>query len=422
MEALQAAAQLGLQNGRFKVAEDAADRILALTPEDSNAMLVLGLLRIVGHRTADALAYADKILAKDPANEPANILRARALYLSGKPDDALKQILAVVPVSGPTEGESMTLLELYRERGDSAKMLEQFAYLRKLKPEDFALHADEANLRYKLGDVTLARPLTGRTFLRAGDNLAEGRIAIALLREYDRTPFTDDQLKTLSTQATMTGLVELARFYLDTAQPEKLPLLLGTSSNNDAKALLARAAIARGQQKTGLDLANAVLAQDKTHCDALLARGEFEFQSKRFDAAIRDAGQAQAQCPRIVGGWLILARSYSAKGDAFGARHAFEQATSVNPQDSTLAGAFANWLIERKEGQRAVSTVHRLVRASPALLSGWRLYRDVCSKIGDSACLAEANRGLADAQKILGTDPPKGERPPAGLFGRMRKI
>jgi tetratricopeptide (TPR) repeat protein len=422
MEALQAAAQLGLQNGRFRVAEDAADRILALTPDDPNAMLVLGLLRMVTHRNDEALDYADRILAKDPANEPANILRARALYLSGKPDEAMAQILKVVPVTGPTEGESLTLLELYRERGDSGKMLEQFAYLRKLRPDDFALHADEANLLYKLGNVAAARSLAGRTFLRAGNNLSQGRIAIALLREYDRTPFTDDQLRTLASQATTVGLVELARFYLDTGQPEKLTLLFGNGNSNDGKALLSRAAVAQGQQKTGLALAESVLAKDKTQCDALLARAEFWLQVKQADAALRDAAQAQVQCPRIVGGWLIQARGYMAKNDVFGVRHTFEQATTANPQDSMLTGAFANWLVDRKEGQRGASAVHRLVRASPASLSAWRLYRDICTKIGDKSCLAEANRGFNDALKILGTDPPKGERPPAGLFGRMRKL
>jgi tetratricopeptide (TPR) repeat protein len=422
MEALQAAAQLGLQAGRFQVAEDAADRILAINPEDSNALLVLGLLRIVGHRHDKALEYADRILAKNPAHEPANILKARALYISGKPEDALSQILKVVPVTGPTEGESMTLLELYRERGEAGKMLEQFAYLRKLRPNDFALRADEANLRYKLGDMAAARALTGQALLRTGADDAEAVTSVALLREYDRNPFNDMQLKTLAEKAPIHSLIELSRYFLDIGQPDKVAILLGTRQSDDARALLARAAITQGNQKTGLALADGVLSKDKTQCDAMLARAEFHLQTRQFDTAIRNAQEAQAQCPRITAGWLILSRAYIAKNDAPGTRQVFEQAVGILPQDHMISQAFARWLIGQKQGQRAASEIHRLTRASPALLSAWTLYQDTCKEIGDSMCLSDANRGMAEGRRNLGIDPPKGERPPAGLFGRMRRI
>jgi tetratricopeptide (TPR) repeat protein len=421
-EALQAAAQLGLQVGRFQVAEDAADRILAISPEDSNALLVLGLLRIVGHRNDQAMEYADRILVKNPSNEPANILKARALFISGKPDEALSHILKVVPVTGPTEGESMTLLELYRERGEAAKMLQQFEFLRKLRPNDFTLRVDEANLRYKLGDLAPARALTGQALLRAGDERSEAASAVALLREYDRSPFNDEQLKTLAEKASLNSLVELARYYLDNGQPAKVATLFGTKQSDDVRALLARTAIAQGNQKTGLALAEEVLSRDKTQCDAKLARAEFNLQTRRMDAAIRDAQEAQSQCPRIAAGWLILARSYIAKGDAPGTRQVFDQAVGILPQDRMISEAFARWLIGQKQGQRAASEGHRLVRAVPALLSGWTMYHDICQTIADSMCLSEANRGLTEAKGNLGIDPPKGERPPAGLFGRMRRI
>jgi tetratricopeptide (TPR) repeat protein len=422
MEALQAAAQLGLQVGRFQVAEDAADRILAINPEDTNALLVLGLLRIVGHRNDKALEYADRILAKNPSHEPANILRTRALFISGKPDEALSHILKVVPVTGPTEGESMTLLELYRERGEAAKMLQQFEYLRKLRPNDFALRVDEANLRYKLGETEPARALTGQALLRANDELAEAVAPVALLREYDRNPFNDEQLKTLASKANMNSLVELSRYYLDIGQPEKVTILLGAKQGSDAQALLARTAIAQGNQKTGLAQAETVLSRDKTQCDAKLARAEFYMQTKQIDAAIRDAQEAQAQCPRISAGWLILARGYIAKGDKSGTRQIFDQAVGVLPQDRVISEAFARWLIGQKHEQRAASEVHRLVRSAPALVSGWTMYQEICKAIRDSMCLSEANRGLADSKRNLGIDPPKGERPPAGLFGRMRRL
>ncbi len=84
MEALQAVSQLGLQTGNLRESLAATEAILSLEPDDPNALLVRGLHAIVRNRFDDAVGYADKILARDSANEGGAILKARALFRKGE--------------------------------------------------------------------------------------------------------------------------------------------------------------------------------------------------------------------------------------------------------------------------------------------------------------------------------------------------
>jgi hypothetical protein len=60
----------------------------------------------------------------------------------------------------------------------------------------------------------------------------------------------------------------------------------------------------------------------------------------------------------------------------------------------------------------------RLTRYAPALLSGWRLYGDLCRRF-DAGCTGEAVDGLTTARAMFGVDPAPGTTAPNGLFGRL---
>ncbi len=422
VEALQGVAQFGLQTGHLREAQDAADRILALNPGDQNGLVTTGLLQVVQKRTAQAIQTADKILAADPGSEGGTILKARSLFIQGQNKEAMEVVAKARSISGPSEGLSMTLLELYRETGNSAGMLEEFAQLRKFRPKDLDLRLDEANLLYKLGQTGDARNLLYATAQSPQIYADQARKMAEIIREYDVAPFTDAQMGSLAAKAPSEMKNELARFYLDMGQPEKLDVLLSGGSSIDSRALKARAAVAFNQNDQALAVANAVLEKDKTQCDAMLARSEAYLKQGKTEPAIIDAQSAQSQCPQILAGWMALARSYQARQSPTEVRRVFEQAIRKNPQNTYLSANFVGWLMSRNESGRALSVAQRLVRMAPALDSGWALYGKTCAAISGSGCEGEANAGLAAAKRILGRDLAPGEKPPNGLFGRLRRL
>jgi predicted Zn-dependent protease len=135
-------------------------------------------------------------------------------------------------------------------------------------------------------------------------------------------------------------------------------------------------------------------------------------------AALRDAQQAASECPNDVNGWLNAARAYNALERASGVERVYRQALDSNPQDLRVVRAYADWLLRNERKREAVAIVRRLTRNSPASLSAWRYYEQVC-RSAEESCAAEAARGLVDAQTRFGVDLEPGTLAPNGLFGRF---
>ena len=165
-------------------------------------------------------------------------------------------------------------------------------------------------------------------------------------------------------------------------------------------------------------MASAILTRDKTDCDALLAAAGSALKRRMPDEGLRYAEQASSECPSQEDAWMLAANAYSALGRDNGASRVYGQALDANKQSAQLTAAYTQWLLSRRKTREAVAIARRLTQYAPALLSGWRLYEDLCRKF-DQSCVADAETGLATAQTLLGVDLAPGEPPPNGLLGRF---
>ena len=422
-EALQAVAQLGVQTGHVSDAEDAITRMLTRDPRDTGALMSRGLLELFRGRTDTSLATAERILEISPGSEVGKVLKARALLLLGKPQEALA---IVQPPAGvePSSGMVMMQLEIAREQGDAAKMASAFDQLRRLKPNDLDLDLvlDEADLRYKTADLPGARRLVA-TALRSS-KLTPGwaNRFTALLLEYDPDPFGDADLNAIGRGASKPAIEALQQFYLAIGKPARAQILQSASAGRVAlPGLQARIAAMAGRDQVALQAAESILAKDSSDCDALLARAEANLHLRNVDAAVLAAQTAQGQCPNNVGGWVLLARAYDAKADAMAVRRVFEQGITANPRQSYLPSRYAAWLLAHRDGGRAEGVAKALTRVAPSLNSGWALYRQMAATLQDSAGVAQADEGAARARRFFGVDLPPGDPPAHGaLFARLK--
>ncbi len=161
-----------------------------------------------------------------------------------------------------------------------------------------------------------------------------------------------------------------------------------------------------------------MLGQDTTDCDALIAASEATASGPSAADSVRYGAQAAAECPTQASTWLASAQAYQALGRTSGASRVYVQALDANKQSSELTEAYAQWLVSTGRSREAVAITRRLTRYAPALLSGWRLYGDLCRRFSPS-CVEEASQGLANAGNLYGVDLPPGSTPPNGLFGRL---
>jgi len=419
VEALQAVSQLGYIVGARDEADKAASRLLVVQPGDPNGLLIRGLVSLGQQRYDSAEEYANRILGTNPTDVRGLILKARILYGKG---DAEKAAAILAPVAGAQSlPVTQTLLELHRAQGDAAGMLRDFAALAQIRPGNVRQRIDEANLRYKTADQAGARAVIRQVIAR-GDVTAEDMPRIlSLFQQYDPDPFpmsTAAEAPRFGTDWARRGVV---RHFLDAGNAAKALALLGSADSSDDRGLRARGLAMQGQTAQAGALVDAVLADDKTQCDALLARAWSNRLSGKARKAIIDAQQAVAECPGEPGGYFELARAFQAAGDKEGEFRTFDSALEALPQDAVLTKAYYDRAMGAGEVARAASVARRSTRLAPSMVLGWTLLGDACRRQADAVCLEQAAAGLKAATRAYGLDPLPGEPPSSELFGSLEK-
>src|SRR3546814_8316616 len=76
---------------------------------------------------------------------------------------------------------------------------------------------------------------------------------------------------------------------------------------------------------------------------------------------------------------------------------------SVNSQNPDMSRAYVAWLTAYRQEREALAVARRLTHQAPALLGGWRLYRDTCARQKQD-CLGTAQAGLKNASTLYGID------------------
>lgn len=419
-EALQAIARLGLVLGYKAEARDAADRLLVLQPADPDALFVSGLLALDARKPDEAADFARRILQRNPSDERGLIVKARTQYFTGDSDAALATLKERPAAGPPGEATVLTLLELHRARSEAAGMLEQFARLRVLKPADPRLRVDEANLLYKVGEMTRARVLL-RDVMTAPVVPTDVRTRVlALWGAYDTStdaleapnvvPMRDDNARRA-----------VARHLLVSDSPRKAREILGTARSLADKGLEARIAIAEGRTAEGLSAARKILADDKTQCDALLASASAQISARDQTGAVIAAQRAVAECPDDPGAYLHLAASHRAQKNTSAEFRALDAGLTAMPHDLTIATAYFNRAAETGDPALALGVARRMTRAAPAVSDGWSMLARACALVRDDACARQAQAGLAKSKTNYVLDPLPGELRTGSVLGRLQQ-
>lgn len=417
-EALLAVAQIGLGVGEARRSREAIETILSMAPGQPDALLLKGIHALNRKDYPGALALADQLLANDQNDRRGIVLKARALSLTDRRDEALALLRHTAETIGNDELISIALLENARDEGDVPVMLEQFALLRQARSQSIDLAMDEANVRYKSGDTDGAREL-GADILRRFGNNSEAMLRIrSVWQEYDPDPLSPRERSQLAGNGALNARLAAARHYLAQGKPEIALALV--ESLQDARAMGLKARIAVAADAPGsIETVARVLSQDKTNCDALAAAAEWNLAQRRPAAAIEPAQKAAADCRDSNDGYLLLSRAYSRLDRAAGAERVYREGLSAHPDDYALTASYAAWLIRAGRHDAAEAIADRLTDRAPQRLSSWRLLEKTCSETGNRSCAATARRGIEAARKDFSIDLPPGERASNPLLGQQ---
>jgi len=417
-EALQGVSQFGLSTGHLQESLEATKRILLLAPDQPDALLTRGIHSLIRRRFDEAIGFADKILANNPANENAIILKARAQFLRGDTKQALETVSAAASGKSETAGVALTKLELSRELRRPQEMKAEFAKLRSLRPADQALRLDEANLHFKLGERAQAQQLVAEVL---GNPRAQGETidqAILLWVDYGARDAPISGLRRIAASGPTAARRATTRFLIEADLLDLAETVLTSLTGDDRVALAAREAARKGNYAQALVSADMVLKRDSTQCDALVANSSANAGLGRWTAALQSGQRAAAECPEEVAAWLSAADAYKGLGQPSGAERVYSQAFQAHPQDVRVVRSYADWLMEQKRPREAVAIARRLTRDAPASLAGWAYYGDLCRK-SQQDCEVGARSGFQEAETRFGIDLRIGSPAPNSLFGRF---
>jgi tetratricopeptide (TPR) repeat protein len=421
-EALSGVAQTGLSSGHLSEADAAADKILALDPNQTATLLVKGIVSMVRNDLDGAIAFSDRILKIKPQDVGATILKARALALRGDRDAALALIRERTSQVGESGELVMALAELQRFGGTPDDFIASLQRIRQLVPGNRDYRFDLVDTLYRTGRADAAR--NEATELAAEPTLTAGEAArlLRLFYAYDRQGLTVDQIDGVATKASVDTRLALARFFIATGRADAAITLLkpvATGWSSDIQSLYARAIGAAGNGAAARTVADDILERDPDNGDALLIRAGDALAHGDPATAIVGYQRVIRDYPQWEEGYLGLARAYAASDKASGVRRAFEDGRKALPQSLPLARAYTATLLHMGDNSHALTVARRFALDSLALGAAWTLYGDICTKTGDSDCRAEVADGTQRARTRYGLDPAPGTPPPIALIGRL---
>jgi predicted Zn-dependent protease len=186
--------------GKLDVAEKKLRQILAEGGARSYVHNNLGIVHQQRGEHAAAIAQFRAASGLNPNFAPPRILWGASLLALGRPAEAARQLERAVRLAPKEPMAREQLARAYELTGNSAGMIEQYAALRELVPEEpeYSYQLGNAYLKYAgwcYGQIVKHHPQSGRRFQALGEGLRiQGRGEQAI-RAYERAAQADPGLR-----------------------------------------------------------------------------------------------------------------------------------------------------------------------------------------------------------------------------------
>ena len=316
-------------------------RAADLLPDDVSLQLTAGSYLLAARRVSDALARADAVLAQDPKNIEAHILRGNALGGLDRLEDALAEIEEALRLN-PARGATYTHLGLVESaRGQSDAAEAAFNRAVELEPANVGSHLALANFYWAAGRLSDAeRTLEAASVLDPDDQGTNRALAVFAMAT-GRVDQAEKYLKRIADLSKApSAIFALAEYYIATRRSTQAITLLEPLATiprvSGAKQRLARAYAAAGHVGAAHTLIGEILAASPNDADMLLLRAQMLLDDKRSEEAVGILKRAIEADPKAIGAHYTLGKVYAATGDIQGADAAFREVLRQNPAASVV--------------------------------------------------------------------------------------
>lgn len=380
-----------------KLAEAAQELVVATTavPGFAPALLMQARLAIAVGKFSDADALVDQVLARDPKDASAWLLKGdlHVERLRGL-DQAIEAYLKVISIDKRSVPAYSALIKAYIFKNDQAAADSSFAALRKAWPNHPHTRIAEARIALMKKNLPRAREL---------------------LQVIVKGNSSDAQLLTLA------GVVEARMDSLIAAEK-----LLTRAVSLEPEAGAARRALAEVYSRMGLparavEVLKPMLERKDADAGALALAAQAYMQQGDYARAEANYLRAAMAFPQDAELKTALALIQFAKGDPAAGLSQLER-VSADDQGSVADLALISTLMQRGDSAQALQAVERLLKKQPSKPLGYDLRGRIQRKIGDDAAARASfeaalthDRRYFQAASVLGAMDVEEGRPEAAL-------
>lgn len=256
-------------------------RAADLLPDNIEAQVKAGTFLLLAGQSEDAKTRADKVLAKDPKNTQAQVLRANALAGLKDLDGAIREVSEAIEMDPKQASTYSNLGALQLAAGKQVEAEAAFKKAVEMNGKDVAAQLALGNFYWATGRPQDAEAAFKQaSALEPGNELASRALATFYITS-NRAPEAEPYLKSVA-QTSPNGDADLALadYYLGMNRPnDAKPLLDALSANQqfyaESKARLASIAYVGNQKDEAHKIIDEVLTKQPNNAKALLVKARF---------------------------------------------------------------------------------------------------------------------------------------------------
>jgi tetratricopeptide (TPR) repeat protein len=353
-----------------------ARRTLEAVPQNDGqsyltARLRLARLEVQSGDRKRAYALVDDVLAKDPQNVDALLVKAQLLVSDGKSAEALAAVRDAVAKDPRSAQAQYSLGRLLVAERDAQNAMNAFSEAVKLNPNLGEAELELAKLHFDGGRIDLAEQFARSAATKVGNGEAH-----ILLSHIDLLKGRVD-----SAERTLTALLK-ANPGSPVVQTEFGRLQLVRKNRSEARAAFERA-----------------LSKDPNFFGALSSLTQMDLEDKHLDVArarVNAAVKRNATNGRIA---TLAAETYVALGDYAQAEPALRQAIEADPSNLRTYGLLAQVLVSQKRLADGTREFENLAQRAPNAV-GVQTFMGVLLQVQN-----RTDEARVQYQKVLEIDP-----------------
>ena len=388
----------------FALARAAADKAVALAPNQAEALYSRGQVAHAQADLDDAQVWYGKALKAEPAHTEALVSRAGLWLDRNRLTEAQADVSALMRGSPAEPRGAYLQAQLAERRGDVAAARSAYLSVTNLLdpvPMEFLRYRPQLLMLGGLSHFSLRQFEKAVPYLELVQRQQPGSpVAKVLARIQVEQKYGERAAETLATYLRATPVdvqaaAMLASLYIDQKRYSRAVQVaqegLRQRDDADLRALLGLSLLGSGKVPEAVVELEAVLAREPGQARAGTALVAVYQQSGQPARAARLAGQMLQREPRNAGMHILHGQNLAAAGDAAASRQAFEAALAITP-DAPLAQ------IGLARLQAASGQIDAAVGRLNSVLAQ---HKDHPESLLELALLAERQNKLADAQRWL---------------------